>query len=215
LQTMYDIPNRNLQTAQQIEQLQLRLQYLQQCSMNECGAPPQRPPEQQPVSVMHRGSQVQVNIKPDVPGHTLISVYHQYPTSTPPTPSNPPAESLTPKDCVPPEPIPSTMRASLEEPSVGSLVNSAIVELLFSAALWRGLQFEGMRSFCIIVELLFPAALWRGLQMRLSLGGDRIEEQSTSAEGGRVQKESHVTEHLKHVISRSCLCVCALSASLA
>uniref|UniRef100_A0A914RUS1 Uncharacterized protein n=1 Tax=Parascaris equorum TaxID=6256 RepID=A0A914RUS1_PAREQ len=60
LQSMYEIPNRNLQTAQQIEQLQLRLQYLQQYSMGECRAPPQRPPEQQPVSVMQRGSQVQV-----------------------------------------------------------------------------------------------------------------------------------------------------------
>uniref|UniRef100_A0A915AAX0 Chromodomain-helicase-DNA-binding protein 8 n=1 Tax=Parascaris univalens TaxID=6257 RepID=A0A915AAX0_PARUN len=128
LQSMYEIPNRNLQTAQQIEQLQLRLQYLQQYSVGECRAPPQRPPEQQPVSVMQRGSQVQVNIKPDVPGHTLISVYHQYPTNTPPTPSNPPAESLTPKDCVPPEPIPSTMRSTtVDETPANPLVNNGMM----------------------------------------------------------------------------------------
>uniref|UniRef100_A0A183DCP8 CC126 protein n=1 Tax=Gongylonema pulchrum TaxID=637853 RepID=A0A183DCP8_9BILA len=59
LQSMYEIPNRTMQMAQQIEQLQLRLQYLQQCYMSEChGGVPQN--EQQPVSVMQRGSEVQV-----------------------------------------------------------------------------------------------------------------------------------------------------------
>lgn len=70
------MPNRNLQASQQIEQLQLRLQYLQRCSMTDFRATPQKLPEQnvqqqqhqqpqqqqqQPVSVMQRGSEVQVN----------------------------------------------------------------------------------------------------------------------------------------------------------
>ncbi|MFH4984335.1 hypothetical protein AB6A40_011044 [Gnathostoma spinigerum] len=67
LQSMYDIPNRTMQIAQQIEQLQLRLQYLQQCHA-ECIPPthqlqpPHAPESQQsqPVSVMQRGSEVQV-----------------------------------------------------------------------------------------------------------------------------------------------------------
>lgn len=58
LQSMYEIPNRNMQIAQQIEQLQLRLQYLQQCYMNDCRGSAQR--NEQPVSVMQRGSEVQV-----------------------------------------------------------------------------------------------------------------------------------------------------------
>lgn len=58
LQSMYEIPNRNMQIAQQIEQLQLRLQYLQQCYMSECHGGAQR--NEQPVSVMQRGSEVQV-----------------------------------------------------------------------------------------------------------------------------------------------------------
>lgn len=58
LQSMYEIPNRNMQIAQQIEQLQLRLQYLQQCYINECHGGAQR--SEQPVSVMQRGSEVQV-----------------------------------------------------------------------------------------------------------------------------------------------------------
>lgn len=60
LQSMYEIPNRNMQAAQQIEQLQLRLQYLQQCYMSECGGGTQR--TEQPVSVMQRGSEVQVSL---------------------------------------------------------------------------------------------------------------------------------------------------------
>uniref|UniRef100_A0A0N5B0R5 Chromo domain-containing protein n=1 Tax=Syphacia muris TaxID=451379 RepID=A0A0N5B0R5_9BILA len=140
LQTMYDIPNRTMQMAHQIEQLQMRLQYLQQCaSVGECHngpAPPPPPPppqipdnpaaqsqqqnQQQPVSVMQRGSEVQVSIKPDMPGHTLISVYHQYPSNAPPSVSSSfSQDNANSKDCIPPEPIPSTARN--REPSRSTL----------------------------------------------------------------------------------------------
>ncbi|KAL3998658.1 SNF2 N-terminal domain family protein [Acanthocheilonema viteae] len=123
LQSMYEIPNRNMQIAQQIEQLQLRLQYLQQCYMNECHGGAQR--NEQPVSVMQRGSEVQVNIKPDMPGHTLISVYHQYPPNSAPATSVPPTENVIVKDCVPPEPIPSRSRTPVEDPSAPNVISVA------------------------------------------------------------------------------------------
>uniref|UniRef100_A0A915Q7V9 Uncharacterized protein n=1 Tax=Setaria digitata TaxID=48799 RepID=A0A915Q7V9_9BILA len=123
LQSMYEIPNRNMQIAQQIEQLQLRLQYLQQCYMSECHGGTQR--NEQPVSVMQRGSEVQVNIKPDLPGHTLISVYHQYPPNSAPPTNVPQTDSVTPKDCVPPEPIPSRVRSPVEDPSAPNVLNIA------------------------------------------------------------------------------------------
>uniref|UniRef100_A0A1I7VD36 Chromo domain-containing protein n=1 Tax=Loa loa TaxID=7209 RepID=A0A1I7VD36_LOALO len=123
LQSMYEIPNRNMQIAQQIEQLQLRLQYLQQCYMNECHGSAQR--NEQPVSVMQRGSEVQVNIKPDLPGRTLISVYHQYPPNSAPAANVPPTENVIAKDCVPPEPIPSRSRTPIEDPSVPSAISVA------------------------------------------------------------------------------------------
>ncbi|CAG9535369.1 unnamed protein product [Cercopithifilaria johnstoni] len=123
LQSMYEIPNRNMQIAQQIEQLQLRLQYLQQCYMNECHGGAQR--NEQPVSVMQRGSEVQVNIKPDMPGHTLISVYHQYPPNSAPATSVLPTENVIAKDSVPPEPIPSRSRTPIEDPSAPSVISVA------------------------------------------------------------------------------------------
>ncbi|KAK6105983.1 SNF2 N-terminal domain family protein [Brugia pahangi] len=124
LQSMYEIPNRNMQIAQQIEQLQLRLQYLQQCYMSECHGATQR--SEQPVSVMQRGSEVQVNIKPDLPGHTLISVYHQYPPNSAPAKSVPPTENIIAKDCVPPEPIPSRSRTPVEDPSAPSHTSNSL-----------------------------------------------------------------------------------------
>ncbi|VDN01887.1 unnamed protein product [Thelazia callipaeda] len=124
LQSMYEIPNRTMQTAQQIEQLQLRLQYLQQCYMNECHGGAQR--SEQPVSVMQRGSEVQVNIKPDVPGHTLISVYHQYPPNSTSASSILPTENVITKDCIPPEPIPSRVRTPVEDPPAPTTINSTI-----------------------------------------------------------------------------------------
>ncbi|VDO25963.1 unnamed protein product [Onchocerca flexuosa] len=123
LQSMYEIPNRNIQIAHQIEQLQLRLQYLQQCYISECHGGAQR--NEQPVSVMQRGSEVQVNIKPDVPGHTLISVYHQYPPNSAPATTLPSTENIVAKDCVPPEPIPSRVRTPVEDPSAPNVINIA------------------------------------------------------------------------------------------
>ena len=64
-------------------------------------------------------SLLQVNIKPDMPGHTLISVYHQYPpNATPSTSTTFPSESQTTKDCIPPEPIPSTIQSDPIRPSL-------------------------------------------------------------------------------------------------
>lgn len=66
---------------------------------------------------------IQVNIKPDVPGHTLISVYHQYPPNAPPS-TGTTAETVAPKDCVPPEPIPSRARTPIEDPAANSALSS-------------------------------------------------------------------------------------------
>lgn len=63
-----------------------------------------------------------MNIKPDVPGHTLISVYHQYPTNSGPT-STTPADT-TGKDCVPPEPIPSNARTPVDNAASNAMVNT-------------------------------------------------------------------------------------------
>ncbi|CAJ0562701.1 unnamed protein product, partial [Mesorhabditis spiculigera] len=61
---------------------------------------------QRPVEVSQSGNgPIQVNIKPDAPGRTLISVYHHnYPEGQPP----PGGAFGSPKDSVPPEPVPST-----------------------------------------------------------------------------------------------------------
>ena len=50
---------------------------------------------------------LQVSIKPEVPGRTLISVYHQYGEGSDPASSAPFSDSSS-KDSVPPEPIPSS-----------------------------------------------------------------------------------------------------------
>ncbi|OZC07125.1 protein, SNF2 family [Onchocerca flexuosa] len=97
--------------------------YLQQCYISECHGGAQR--NEQPVSVMQRGSEVQVNIKPDVPGHTLISVYHQYPPNSAPATTLPSTENIVAKDCVPPEPIPSRVRTPVEDPSAPNVINIA------------------------------------------------------------------------------------------
>ncbi|KAI6241179.1 Helicase [Aphelenchoides fujianensis] len=69
------------------------------------------------VSVMQTApNQVQVNITPEAPGRTLISVYHQYPTADVMTTSHnsigTTATTQSGKDSIPPEPIPSASLAS-------------------------------------------------------------------------------------------------------
>lgn len=59
-----------------------------------------------------------------MPGHTLISVYHQYPPNSAPATSTS-TETITAKDCVPPEPIPSRSRTPIEDPSGPNIVNVA------------------------------------------------------------------------------------------
>lgn len=75
-----------------------------------------------------------------MPGHTLISVYHQYPSNATPTSNAFSSDSSNLKDCIPPEPTPSTVRNSegsrpnippVEQPlpmtsSIHSLPNSTI-----------------------------------------------------------------------------------------
>lgn len=56
-----------------------------------------------PVQVTQTGPQVQVNIKPETSGRTLISVYHQYDQQT---------DQEDCKDSVPQEPIPSNIYSS-------------------------------------------------------------------------------------------------------
>lgn len=60
-----------------------------------------------------------------MPGHTLISVYHQYPPNSAPSTSVPPAENVIAKDCIPPEPIPSRSRTPVEDPSAPNIVTVA------------------------------------------------------------------------------------------
>ncbi|CAD5209696.1 unnamed protein product [Bursaphelenchus xylophilus] len=60
------------------------------------------------VSVMQTAaSQVQVNITPEATGRTLISVYHQFPSTTATTTDSTAQNSM--KDSVPPEPVPSSL----------------------------------------------------------------------------------------------------------
>ncbi|KAK6047521.1 hypothetical protein COOONC_14972 [Cooperia oncophora] len=56
-----------------------------------------------PVQVTQSGSQVQVNIKPETSGRTLISVYHRFGES----PNGDEAFNCDTKDSVPPEPTPT------------------------------------------------------------------------------------------------------------
>ncbi|CAD5206696.1 unnamed protein product [Bursaphelenchus okinawaensis] len=74
------------------------------------------------VSVMQTAaSQVQVNITPEATGRTLISVYHQYPSSDPTMTE---ANALQ-KDSVPPEPVPSSVSNGYSKNSSNSKTASS------------------------------------------------------------------------------------------
>ncbi|VDK75980.1 unnamed protein product [Litomosoides sigmodontis] len=176
LQSMYEIPNRNMQIAQQIEQLQLRLQYLQQFYINECHGNAQR--SEQPVSVMQRGSEVQVNIKPDVPGHTLISVYHQYPPNSTPSTTVSSTENIIAKDCVPPEPIPSRSRTPVEDPSATSVISVASRHT--SNALNNPLPFMEPQAPMVSSDSVTPS-VYNTQQQQQSLFQSVVEPNAASA----------------------------------
>lgn len=57
-----------------------------------------------------------------MPGHTLISVYHQYPPNSAPATSFPSTENIVTKDCIPPEPIPSRSHTPVEDPSAPNAI---------------------------------------------------------------------------------------------
>ncbi|KAJ1373759.1 hypothetical protein KIN20_036262 [Parelaphostrongylus tenuis] len=64
-----------------------------------------------PVQVTQSGSQVQVNIKPETSGRTLISVYHRFGES----PNCDEAFNGEAKDSVPPEPTPTQQQKQFQE----------------------------------------------------------------------------------------------------
>uniref|UniRef100_A0A7I4XWZ7 Chromo domain containing protein n=2 Tax=Haemonchus contortus TaxID=6289 RepID=A0A7I4XWZ7_HAECO len=64
-----------------------------------------------PVQVTQSGSQVQVNIKPETSGRTLISVYHRFGES----PNGDEAFNCDTKDSVPPEPTPTQQQQQYQD----------------------------------------------------------------------------------------------------
>lgn len=113
-----------------------------------------------------------------MPGHTLISVYHQYPPNSTPSTTVPPTENVIAKDCVPPEPIPSRSRTPIEDPSAASVISVASRHT--SNALNNSLSFMEPQAPMVSSGNITPSA-YNVQQQQQSLFQSVVEPNGVSA----------------------------------